>query len=68
MQFSPAKAAVALKHGIGHISRPTDIRGVPAWETKPFRSLEDGAKLVNENASFGGALYQGTDGKYYGVR
>jgi hypothetical protein len=27
-----------------------------------------GATLVNQNASFGGALYQGTDGKYYGVK
>jgi len=27
-----------------------------------------GATLVNPNASFGGALYQGTDGKYYGVK
>lgn len=27
-----------------------------------------GATLVNPNASFGGALYQGRDGKYYGVK
>jgi hypothetical protein len=27
-----------------------------------------GATLVNQNASFGGALYQGKDGMYYGVK
>lgn len=41
-----------LRHGLGQIGRPTDIRGVPAWITAPFRSLEDGAKLVNDFQRF----------------
>ena len=52
LRFSPAKAATALGQGIGQIARPTDIRGVPAWELTPFRSLEDGADLVNRIQRF----------------
>ena len=47
LQFSDSKAATALADGLGQIARPTDIRGVPAWDDHPFRSLEDGARLVN---------------------
>lgn len=47
LRFSPARAATALAHGLGQIARPTDIRGVPAWDLHPFRTLEDGARLVN---------------------
>lgn len=52
LQFSPAKASVALADGLGQIARPTDIRGVPAWDDTPFRSFEDGARLVNDLQRF----------------
>ncbi|MEO7383339.1 MAG: glycoside hydrolase family 3 N-terminal domain-containing protein, partial [Novosphingobium sp.] len=47
LQFSPAKAQKVLANGIGQLARPTDIRGVPEWDNHPFRSYEDGARLVN---------------------
>lgn len=52
LRFSPAKAAKVLAHGIGQISRPTDIRGAPEWELRPFRSLDDGARMVNQIQRF----------------
>lgn len=52
LRFSAARAADTLGQGIGQIARPTDIRGVPEWELTPFRSLEDGARLVNQIQRF----------------
>ncbi|MEO6716918.1 MAG: glycoside hydrolase family 3 N-terminal domain-containing protein [Novosphingobium sp.] len=51
-QFSVQKAAVVLRHGLGQLGRPTDIRGVAEWDTTPFRSKADGAKLVNDFQRF----------------
>lgn len=51
-QFSEAKAAVALREGLGQISRGTDLRGSPKWDLYPFRTFEDGAKLVNDLQRF----------------
>lgn len=51
-QFSAEKAAMVVPHGLGQLGRPTDIRGVPEWDAAPFRSIEDGAKLVNEFQRF----------------
>jgi beta-glucosidase len=51
-QFSGEKAKPVLRHGLGQLARPTDIRGVPEWSTAPFRSLEDGARLVNDFQRF----------------
>lgn len=51
-QFSAEKASQIIPHGLGQLGRPTDIRGVPQWATAPFRSLEDGARLVNDLQRF----------------
>ncbi|MET0180575.1 MAG: glycoside hydrolase family 3 protein, partial [Novosphingobium sp.] len=45
--FSPAKAKAAIGDGIGQMSRISDIRGYPEWETNPFRSFEDTVGLAN---------------------
>lgn len=47
MAFSQAKAAKAIPHGIGQIARPSDIRGFPAWDSTPFRSIRDTVAFVN---------------------
>ena len=36
-QFSVEAARKSLALGIGHISRPSDIRGYPEWGDRPFR-------------------------------
>ncbi|MEO6092810.1 MAG: glycoside hydrolase family 3 N-terminal domain-containing protein [Novosphingobium sp.] len=46
-RFSEAKARVAIPHGIGQLSRISDIRGYPAWDVQPFRSFEDTVALAN---------------------
>ena len=51
-RFSMEKARVSLAQGIGQISRPSDIRGYPEWETHPFRSFEDTVALVNSLQRF----------------
>lgn len=48
----------------GRGETPGDYAGNPIIVTQP----PEGATLVNPSASFGGELYQGKDGKYYGVR
>ena len=45
--FSAAKAAVALAHGIGQIARPSDYRGFPKFDTAPFRSIENTIANIN---------------------
>ncbi|MCE7798849.1 glycoside hydrolase family 3 C-terminal domain-containing protein [Sphingobium sufflavum] len=45
--FSTALARKSLKHGIGQIARPSDIRGYPKWDSEPYRSIEDTVKWVN---------------------
>ena len=51
-QFSREKAAVALRDGLGQLGRPTGILVRPGSNSTPFRSLADGAKLVNEFQRF----------------
>jgi beta-glucosidase len=51
-KFSQSKAADVLRHGIGQLSRPSDIRGFKEWETEPFRSIDDTVELVNATQRF----------------
>jgi beta-glucosidase len=45
--FSENRAAKSLANGIGQIARPSDIRGFAAWDTQPFRDIDDTVALVN---------------------
>lgn len=45
--FDATKAAGVIGQGIGQISRPSDIRGYPEWETTPFRSFANTVETVN---------------------
>jgi beta-glucosidase len=50
--FSQDRAAISLAHGIGQIARPSDIRGFAAWNSQPFRDIEDTVTLVNSIQRF----------------
>ncbi|WP_298195534.1 glycoside hydrolase family 3 N-terminal domain-containing protein [Novosphingobium sp.] len=45
--FSADKAARVIGQGIGQIARPSDIRGYPEWDRRPFRSIAETVELVN---------------------
>lgn len=45
--FAPARASVAMPHGIGHIGRPSDYRGMPLFDTVQFRTIENSAAFIN---------------------
>lgn len=51
-EFSPDRAATALKNGIGQISRPGDIRGFPEWSDHPFRSIGATVRQINQIQRF----------------
>ena len=50
--FSQERAALSLGNGIGQIARPSDTRGFAAWESQPFRSIDDTVRLVNSIQRF----------------
>ena len=45
--FSPEKAATAIPHGIGQLSRPSDAMGTSRFMTDPYRSPEDAVAFMN---------------------
>lgn len=46
-RFSETKARAAIGDGIGQLSRISDIRGYPEWDSEPFRSIEGTVELAN---------------------
>ncbi|HUD95095.1 MAG TPA: glycoside hydrolase family 3 N-terminal domain-containing protein [Sphingobium sp.] len=45
--FSPEKAAAAIPHGIGQMSRPSDTMGTTRFMTDPYRTPEDAVAFMN---------------------
>lgn len=45
--FSPEAASRVMPLGIGQMARPSDYRGLPRFETDPFRTIDNTVAFVN---------------------
>lgn len=50
--FSPEKASVVMKHGLGHVGRPSDTAGLPDFADYAFREPEDAITFINAVQKF----------------
>jgi beta-glucosidase len=50
--FSPEKASVVMKHGLGHVGRPSDTAGLPGFADNAFREPEDAITFINAVQKF----------------